>query len=388
VEKKQREFNNLTQQIKKNICRMRGLKYKRISLEERIKISTLLEEKRSKSYISKFLGRSRSTISREINFWVVNSGDKYDFKLAHWYSQETNLSKRKTTKIEINDKLRLLIYRGLIKGLSPEQISGRLRLENSQDTSMQISHESIYKHIYEHPQGRLNRKLIGLLLRKKSRRIMHKKGSRRLIIKDKISIDNRPKEVENREEVGHWEGDLIVGLNNKSYIGSLVERKTRYLILVKFQDKKSETVVEGFYKNLRIINTNLKKTMTYDNGTELAQHKKFSNKTGMTVYFAHPYSSWERGSNENTNGIVRRDYPKKTDFNKISQQELEELQEKLNNKPRKVLGYYTPKEMLEKELETIKLKKNDNDDNNMLITGDKSFSDLFSLLTSKIKKKL
>jgi len=319
--------------------------YKRLSLKERIIIETFLNEKRKKSYIAIQLSRSRSTITREINNWVKKPGDRYDAHLAHWYAQDDNQSKRLQDKITQNPRLKMAIFRGLLSHCSPELISGRLKLAYPDEPSMQISYESIYRYIYAHPQGKVNMKLIKLLARHKSRRRRPIPKGERQSIPDRESIDNRPKHIEKRQEAGHWEGDLIIGARQGSCLGTLVERKIRYTLLSKPPNKKSDIVAVAFAGTLNKIPVSLRKTLTYDNGTEMAKHKSFTKKTGMKVYFAHPYSSWERGTNENTNGLIRRFYPKGTDFNKLTETELKNLQNWLNNRPRKVLGYYTPAEM-------------------------------------------
>jgi IS30 family transposase len=334
---------------------METKKFNRLTLSERVIIETLLGEKRSKSEIANKLHRSRSTISNEINRWVVNSGDQYKAELANGYAKILNDFKRTKDKITLCKELKKQVYRGLLCHLSPELISGRLKLLYPNDPRMNISYESIYRYIYSHPQGKINMKLIKLLMRKKSRR---RKSKRREGISSRIkegaSIDMRSRTIEDRVEVGHWEGDLLIGVKQSSCIGSIVERKTRYTLLVKLDNKKSKTVCNAFAKKLNKLPVLFRKTMTYDNGTEMAEHKQLTEQTGMDIYFAHPYSSWERGTNENTNGLVRRFYPKKTDFNTVSKADLNKLQDRLNNRPRKVLGYYTSKEMYYKEIKKIK----------------------------------
>lgn len=325
-------------------------KFKRLSLKERTIIETLLKENRKTAYIAKQLNRSRSTICRELNAWIKKPQDKYDAELAYWCALSQNSSKKEPDKINQFPRLKIAVYRGLLIGDSPEIISGRLKLEHPQDQSMQVSYETIYKHIYTHPQGKTNMKLIKLLVRHKARRIRKIRREDRICIKDRTSIDNRPEYINQRLEVGHWEGDLIIGAKQGSCIGTIVERKTRYAIMVKLQNKKSETVTNAFAIKLNVFDDTIRKTMTYDNGTEMAYHKSLTDQTGMSIYFAHPYSSWERGTNENTNGLVRRYYPKKTDFNTVTEDQLERLQNRLNNRPRKVLGYYTANEMLQVEI--------------------------------------
>jgi len=355
--------------------------YKRLSLAERIIIETLLNEKRKKSYIAIQLSRSRSTITREINNWVRRPGDRYDAHLAHWYAQDDNNSKRLQDKITKYPQLKIAVFRGLLDECSPELIAGRLKLSYPNDPSMHISYESIYRYIYSHPQGRINMKLIKLLARRKSRRRKPRPKKGRTLIPDRVSINNRPMHIENRQEPGHWEGDLMIGPKQASCLGTLVERKSRYLILVKLPNKKSETVTSAFAKKLSRFPSGFKKSLTYDNGVEMANHKSFTKQTGMQVYFANPYSSWERGTNENTNGLVRRFYPKKTDFNLICQEQLNVLQQKLNNRPRKVLGYYTSTEILIHE--NIKSGCYDNDVLELKM-GNKSSKDLFSFLMPAI----
>ena len=324
--------------------------YHRLSYKERVVIETLLSEKKPRSFISKQLKRNRSTITREINKWIRNPCDTYKADLAHWCAQDDYLNKRNLDKISTYSPLKFYVYRGLLGGWSPEQIAGKIKLHYHGDSIMSISHEAIYTHIYTHNQGKLRKKLIALLLYSKSKRRTRKGAKKgRTRIKDALSIDERPAHIELRQEVGHWEGDLVVGPKQTSAIGTLVERKIRFTHIVKLKNRQSKTVTTAFKKPLNKMDALFRKTMTYDNGMEMAEHKFFTKKTGMPVYFAHPYSSWERGTNENTNGLIRRYFPKKTDFNKISEPELKKIQDKLNNRPRKILGFFTPNEMLEKE---------------------------------------
>ena len=361
---------------------MEAKNYKRLSLEERVIIETLLKEKRKKTYIALKLNRARSTITREINNWVKRPEDNYDAQLAHWYAQDDNNSKRLDNKLTANPLLKMAVFRGLLSYLSPEIISGRLKLAYPNQPAMQISYESIYRYIYTHPQGKMNMKLIKLLTRHKSRRRKPKPKGSRQSIKGRESIENRPLEIENREVPGQWEGDLMIGTKQNSCIGTLIERKTRYALLVKLPNKKSDVVTSRFAQKFKAIPKLMRKTMTYDNGTEMALHKTFTKTTGIKVYFAHPYSSWERGSNENTNGLIRRFYAKGTDFSKISETDLTNLQNWLNNRPRKVLGYYTPMEMFCFE----KHKYHIYDDDVVLKMGNKSSKDLFTFLMPIVNK--
>ena len=329
-------------------------KHRRLTLKERVIIQTLLKEKKSKAYIAKTLNRAPSTIGREINKWVQNKGDKYEADLSHWYAKDDYKNKRNLDKISQHSLLRFFVYKGLLSNWTPEQISGRLKELYPNDPIMSISHEAIYRYIYTRPQASLNIKLIKLLVRKKTRRRPSKKrrGTGSKII-NQVSIDNRPKHIDLREEIGHWEGDLVIGKGHKSAIGTIVERKTRFAIIVKLESKKAEEVAKEFSEILNKLNPIYKKTMTYDNGIEMARHEKITKNTGMKIYFAHPYSSWERGTNENTNGLIRRYLPKGTNFNEIDINQLQIIQEKLNNRPRKIIGYKTPHEMMNLELKIV-----------------------------------
>ena len=207
---------------------------RRLNLNERIVIETLLNENRSKSYIAIQLKRNRSTITREVNNWIKKPSDKYNATIAHFFAKEEYLNKRNLDKINTHKRLKSFVYRGLLSGFSPEQIAGRIKIVYPNDTTMSISHEAIYQHIYKHRQSYLGKKLIKLLpYHHHKRREKRKFGKNRVRIKDQVNISQRPKHVELRIEVGHWEGDLMIGTGQKSAIGTIVERKTRYTFIVK-----------------------------------------------------------------------------------------------------------------------------------------------------------
>ena len=324
---------------------------KRLTLKERIVIETLLKENKTKTYIANQLQRNRSSISREINNWIKKPSDKYDAQLAHWYAREINNNKRCQDKINTYPRLKIFVYKGLLKGTTPELIAGQIKIKYPNDPVMTISYEAIYQHIYRHRQSYLAKKLIKLLpYHHHKRRNKRKFNKNKTRIKDQVSIDNRPTHIEQRLEVGHWEGDLMIGVGQKSAIATLVERKTRYTIVMKIQNRKSKTVTKEFADSLNSLSKIFRKSMTYDNGIEMANHKWLANQTGINIYFAHPYSSWERGTNENTNGLIRRFFPKGTDFNKITLKQLKDAQNNLNDRPRKVLGYKTPNEKMNDEI--------------------------------------
>lgn len=331
---------------------MESKKYQRLCFAERVIIETLLKQEKTYSYIAKQINRNRSTVSRELATWIKKPGDRYIAHIADFMARDNYLNKRNLDKISSHKPLKIFVYRGLLSKYSPEQIAGRIKLEHPNNPLMSISHEAIYTHIYHYNQGKLKRKLIDLLLYSKSKR-RSRKASKAIKdrIKDALSIDNRPKHVDLRIEPGHWEGDLVIGIKQASAIATIVERKTRFVYIMKLKNRKSNTVTKAFKNALKKLDGHMKKSMTYDNGMEMANHKWLTKKTGMTIYFAHPYSSWERGTNENTNGLIRRYFPKNTDFNKVTEEQIRAVQNLLNNRPRKVLGFYTPAEKLKMEIE-------------------------------------
>ena len=329
-------------------------KRNRLTFAERVIIETLLAQKKSILYIARQLGRNRTSIHKEVKKWVIKPTDKYNAELAQFCAKEEYLNKRKLDKINTYFKLKVFVYKGLLNDFSPEQIAGSIKDLHPNDPIMSISYEAIYQHIYRHRQSRLGRKLIKLLPYSHSKRRNKKRfGSKKTRIKDAVSIELRPN-IQDRKQLGHWEGDQIVGVGHKSAIATMVERKTRYTYIIFLKDRTSETMTKAVAKTLNNLIPEARKTMTYDNGMEMANHKWLTEHTGMDIYFAHPYSPWERGTNENTNGLIRRYFPKKTDFNNITEQQLKQAQNRLNNRPRKVLKYKTPAYMLEMEINKIK----------------------------------
>lgn len=328
-----------------------GRKYKRLQLEDRVVIQTLLTEKKSITYIAERLGRNRSSINREVKKWVVNPKDRYNAKLAQFCAEDDYKNKRNLDKINSHPRLKEYVYARLKENDSPEQIAGRLRDLFPNDLIMSISHEAIYQHIYRKSQSKLGKYLISLLPYSHSKRRRNRKEAKnKNRIADIKRINLRPPEVELRIESGHWESDLVIGREHKSSIATVVERKTRFLYIIPVKSKHTKVVTKAIAEAMKKLNPQLRKTMTHDNGTEMANHKWLTNKTGMDIYFANPYSSWERGTNENTNGLIRRFFPKGTDFSTVTKQQLMKVQNNLNNRPRKVLNYKTPNEMMELEI--------------------------------------
>ena len=323
--------------------------YKRLSDLEREEISRMLSQKCSFCSIARALNRNISTISREI---CAGSGNKYIYRATRAQSRaKRNSSKRKAGKYRLNDNPVLWAYikKKLRKKWSPRQIAEELKIDYPEDMTMRISPEAIYTYIYILPRGSLKKELAACLRQNHKRRYKQSRGVKNTRkIEDMLSIEERPKEVEDRIISGHWEGDLIIGKNNRSALGTLVERTTRATILIQVKNKEAETVAKAFAKEVKKLPKQMRLSMTYDQGREMARHKLFTDITGVKVYFAHPRSPWERGTNENTNGLIRQFFPKGTDFNKITRYEVKKVQDLLNGRPRQALNFRKPFEVFNK----------------------------------------
>lgn len=322
--------------------------YQRLSLAEREEISLGREQGETMRHIASRIDRAVSTVSRE----CTRLKGRYRAHLAEQASVVRGASrKRGRTKLASNGSLRQYVESRLSDCWSPAQIVTRLQKEYPSDMTMRISPETIYQYVYVLPRGSLKRALVkGLRQERKYRRTRKKTGERipetRGKIADMLSIEERPSEVIDRIVPGHWEGDIIIGKYKQSAIGTLVERTTRYTIIVPLKyGKDAESVRKAFAKEIRTLPKELAKTLTYDQGKEMSGHRQFTLSTGMQVYFAHPGSPWERGINENTNGLIRQYFPKGTDFRNITARELKRVQRSLNGRPRKVLQFETPQEV-------------------------------------------
>lgn len=321
-------------------------KYKRLSGEEREEISRMLARDCSFQSIAKTLGRHVSTISREI---AAGSGNKYMYRASRAQARSVrNSRKRKAGKYVLDERVTLkrYVYRKLRLKWSPVQIAEMLKKDYPTNMAMRISPEAIYTYLYVLPRGTLKKELLSSLRQNRKHRHKQRRGvEAKRKLEDMLSIEERPKGVEDRIIPGHWEGDLIVGKNNRSALGTLVERTTRTTILIPVKSKSAEDVGKAFAKEVKKLPQQMKLTMTYDQGREMANHKLFTKITGVKVYFAHPRSPWERGTNENTNGLIRQYFPKGTDFTKVSRYEVKRAQHQLNGRPRKTLNYQTPYEV-------------------------------------------
>jgi len=324
-------------------------KYKRLSLSEREEVSRLVALETSIRTIGRILGRNPSTISREVR----RGGATRTTYRAHRAQRRALRHARKRKwghrKLLQNARLHKAVLRLLMHFFSPEQISHMLKRMYPDDPTMRIAPETIYTYLYVLPRGQLRREVTSYLRQNRQyrRKKVHPKGRGHMgIIPDMISIDERPKEVESRTIPGHWEGDLILGKGRASALGTLVERTTRTTLLVPLKGKTAPEVRKAFARAIRRVPSNLRKSLTYDRGWEMAQHKLFTKDTKMLVYFAHPQSPWERGTNENTNGLIRQFFPKGTDFNTVSRYQIKRAEHLLNTRPRKTLNWHTPYEVL------------------------------------------
>jgi IS30 family transposase len=333
--------------------------YVRLTDDEREEISRGLAANESFMAIAERLERPTSTVSRDVE---LNGGRAaYRAQVASKRAKRNAASRRHGQyKLDKYSELLEYVTEHLTTRWSPDQIARTLRKEYPDDENMRISTEAIYEYIYVLPRGELKRMLVkGLRQERKYRRKRKTPGQKeqeaRGKIADMLSIEERPQEVADRIVPGHWEGDLIVGKYKQSAIGTLVERTTRYTIIVPLKAKDAETVRKTYAKEIRTLPEELKKTLTYDQGKEMSEHKRFTLSTGMKVYFAHPGSPWERGTNENTNGLIRQYFPKGTDFRMISAREIKRVQRELNGRPRKSLDYCKPQEKLN-ELVALKVR--------------------------------
>ncbi len=316
----------------------------RLSLDERVEIKIGLERGESLRAIGRRLGRDASTICREVN--AHGGPAEYKPMLAH-RSAGLRARRPKPAKLATNPRLCKRVASDLRWLYSPQQISQRLRQEFGDDPSMNVSHETIYKTLYVQGRGELRKELTRCLRTGRAKRVPGSRMETRGKHKDMVMISERPPEAEDRAVPGHWEGDLLMGQNNKSAIGTLVERSTRYVMLFPLKNGHSaEEVRRTMTKTIKRLPESLKQSLTWDQGGEMAEHVRFRIDTGVEVYFCDPHSPWQRGSNENTNGLLRQYFPKGTDLSKVTTAQLKWAEKTMNDRPRKTLGWLKPKEKL------------------------------------------
>jgi IS30 family transposase len=319
-------------------------KYHRLSFAEREELSRGLGKGDGLREIARRIGRNVSTLSREV---TGNVADPARYRAVDGQKKAQIQRSVRKRKLDQYPRLRDYVFAKMALRWSPEQIAQTLRREFPRDKSMRISHEAIYDYLFVLPRGALKKELVGYLRQERSARrkrtgLKEQRGK----IPEMISIEERPAEVADRSVPGHWEGDLILGKRHQSAMGTLVERKTRWLFLVPLKNKDAESVRKSFAKTIKRLPRRLRKTMTYDQGKEMSEHQLFTKGKKVKVFFAHPGSPWERGTCENTNGLIRQFFPKGTDFNKVPLKEIRWVEGLINGRPRKTLGFQTPKEVI------------------------------------------
>lgn len=330
------------------------MKINELTLSDREEVSRFLPLGLSFQEIGKVIGKSKSCISREVSRRGLNR-KTYRAWLAHIYAKQEKKKRSRKRRLDYQLELREVVFNWLKKRYSPVQIAERLKSDYPKRKDMRISPETIYSWLYVHPKKQLRRELIACLRRqRKIRKKRRKPGDpeeKRGKIPNMTSIDERPSEVNERLVPGHWEGDLMIGLRKQSAIGTLAERTTRLTLIIPLKNTDSETVRKAFSKEIIKLPAELRQSITYDQGREMKQHGLFTKSTKVKVYFAHKSSPWERGTNENTNGLIRQYFPRGTNFNLISRYRIKQVQAELNDRPRKCLEFKKPIEVFNKLLQ-------------------------------------
>jgi transposase, IS30 family len=325
-------------------ARKRPRSPRRLSLEDREEIRAGLQAGESFAAIAGRIGRCPSTVSREVN---RNGGRRRYRAVAADGVAYRRALRPKPSKLAQNKRLRTRVEELLCERWSPQQIAARLRREFPDDPGMQVSHETIYQSLFVQARGALRNDLARCLRTGRTRRRMRSQRERRGQLRDIVVISERPAEVADRAVPGHWEGDLLLGARGHSAIVTLVERHTRYVMLARIgRDKTSPAVCEAIARKILELPEQLARSLTWDRGREMAGHAQFTVRTGLPVYFCDPHSPWQRGSNENTNGLLRQYFPKGTDLSIHSQDELDRVAAQLNGRPRQTLDWDTPAERL------------------------------------------
>lgn len=316
--------------------------FRQMQAEERVTLAALRQQGQSLRAIGAVLGRSAGSLSRELRRNSSADG-AYLSKAAQQCADARRAAARAPSKLDPTGSLWPLVAH--LQGWlwSPEQIAWTLRRMWPQRPEMHVSHETIYTAIYAHPKGELRKDLIACLRQGRSTRKPRSAGEdRRGQLPEMVSIHLRPPEVNDRLMPGHWEGDLIKGAGNKSAVGVLVERTTRLVLLARMPDSTAESALAAFTAKLNSIAAPMRQTLTYDQGKEMARHRELTRNTAMRVYFCDPHSPWQKGTCENTNGLLRQMLPKGTDLSVHDQQALDSIADLLNNRPRQTLGWRSP----------------------------------------------
>ncbi len=340
-----------------------GQHYSSLSIDERTQLGILREQKMSCSAMARQLGRSTSTITREL---ARHSEPKKGYRAASAHSQSQ--ARRAKAKVGVrklgqcfDTPLGKGVHQDLLRALSPEQIAGRLKLMNPDNPEQQVSHETIYSAIYLMPKGDLRTEIIGALRQSRQKRMPRARGTaRKGNIANLVPLSQRPAEVDSREVPGHWEGDFVKGAGNASAIGTAVERTSRFVLITQMNGCTATHALEGFTRRFKGVIPELRKTFTYDRGSEMARHVEFTKATGIDVYFCDPHSPWQRGSNENMNGLIRQFLPKGMNLSTVTPQALAYIESMLNDRPRKILGFRTPREVYTELVQKAQAEKNTN----------------------------
>ena len=332
--------------------------YQQIQAEERAVILLMRQQNSSVREIARSLSRAPSSISREVNRNLLATPASYDPVRAGARAKCMKQVVRQRRKLAPDTPLCGVVDYLLRKLWSPEQIGGTLRRMYPNDPAKRASPETIYTALYAMPRGELRRDLIACLLQGKELRRPRSRGDdRRGQLPAMQSIHLRPPEADARLVPGHWEADLVKGAFNRSAVGTLVERSTRLLILARMPDASAASALAGFSAALQRVTPLLRKTFTYDQGREMSSHRQLAEQTGVQVYFCDPHSPWQRGTNENTNGLLRQYLPKGTDLSQLTQEDLDAIALQMNNRPRKVLGFRSPLEAYAEIMHNLELAK-------------------------------
>lgn len=320
--------------------------YKQLTIDDRVVIESLLAEGLSLRAVAARVGVHASTICRERQRARLRGSDRY-FSVIGQRTHEAGRTRaglaRRKLGTDASCSLWPQVLPYLRQGWSPQQIAGRLR---SMPASASVSHETIYAAIYAMPRGALRTELVSLLRKSHAGRLPRARGTSRFTgVQNMTPIGLRPPEVDSRRAPGHWEADLIKGARNASAVGTIIERTSRYIMLAKLDGCDAQSALDGFTKRLRTIPPSLRKTLTYDQGTEMALHETLAKRLKMDIYFCDPRSPWQRASNENANGLIREYLPKGTDLSTVTQAKLKSIEASLNTRPRKILNFQTPEEV-------------------------------------------
>jgi len=321
-------------------------KYRQLQPIERMRIEIWKSENVSAQEMGRRLGRSTSTITREVKRNTCQAND-YQAHGAQWRHSCRRTAAKPKPKLHPDGVLWGVVCELLRWKWSPQEIAATLKRAYPQQSQHHVSHETIYSAIYAYPKGELRKELIACLRQNRTKRMPRSRGQdRRGRIAEMVSIHVRPPEVDDRIMPGHWEGDLIKGSGNKSAVAVLVERVSRAVMLAKMPDASAASALQAFTDKLQSLQEPLRQTLTYDQGREMSRHAELTEATGVRVYFCDPHSPWQRGTCENTNGLLRQYLPKGTDLSVYSQEELDAIADSLNTRPRQTLGWMTPLQIL------------------------------------------